>query len=164
MTAAQEEKFRNTVISEYGITNEDITVEVNEDGTTSIEIRHLDPKLEYDENGNPVKYYVSVSFDVTANQYAQGKSYYYTSTDYAAVIIDGIMIDKFASPSVSVNDDRNLVVLPLATISMQSARQTSAMQSKPLNAITFIGIFPKILRFQKNIPSLKEHILRRLKK
>lgn len=114
MTAAQEEKFRNDVISEYGITNEDITVEVNEDGTTSIEIRHLDPKLEYDENGNPVKYYVSVSFDVTANQYAQGKSYYYTNTDYAGVIIDGIMIDKFASPSVSVNDDRNLVVFTVS--------------------------------------------------
>ncbi len=110
MTSAQEEKFRNDVISEYGITNNDITVEVNEDGTTSVEIRHLDPKLEYDENGNPVKYYVSVSFDVTANQYAQGKSYYYTNTDYAGVIIDGIMIDKFDSPSVSVNDDRNLVV------------------------------------------------------
>lgn len=109
MTVEQETALRNSVCSDYGIDNGDILVSRNADGTTTVEIRNLDPKTELDASGKPVKYYVNVSFDVTANQYAQGKSYYNTNTDYAGVIIDGIMVDKFSSPRVSVNDDRNIV-------------------------------------------------------
>ncbi len=109
MTVEQETALRQSVCRDYGIENSDILVARNADGTTTIEIRNLDPKIELDASGKPVRYYVTVSFDVTANQYARGKSYYNTNTEYAGVIIDGIMVDKFSSPRVSVSDDRNIV-------------------------------------------------------
>lgn len=113
ITSLQEQAFRENVINEYGVKNEDISVIVNEDGTTSVSVMHLHPKTETDENGNIVKYYVSISFDITANEKASGAQYYNTNTESAGILIEGMVVNSFSSPRVSVPDDRNIVVFLL---------------------------------------------------
>lgn len=112
MTTVQEQAFRNSVRSEYG---EDAVVSVirNDDGTTSITVSHLKPKEIKDGSGKVEKYYVSITFDVTANQLAAGRNYYNTNTDNAGIMIEGMLVDNFSSPRVTVPDDRNIVVFVL---------------------------------------------------
>ena len=113
MTVLQEQAFRQSVIDEYGVSNSDISVAVNSDGTTSITVRHLNPKTINDANGNVKEYYVRISFDVTANEKAAGSQYYNTNTEAAGYIVGGMLISSFKSPRVTVPDDRNIIVFLL---------------------------------------------------
>ena len=113
MTVLQEQAFRQSVINEYGVKNEDISVTVNEDGTTSIEVRHLNPKTRNEADGSVIEYFVEISFDITANEKATGAQYYNTNTESAGYMVGGMVVDSFASPRVTVPDDRNIVVFLL---------------------------------------------------
>ncbi|MBR3439791.1 MAG: VWA domain-containing protein, partial [Clostridia bacterium] len=113
MTMLQEQAFRQSVINEYGVSNSDISVIVNDDGTTSITVRHLNPKTRNDANGDVIEYYVRISFNVTANEKATGADYYNTNTESAGYMVGGMLVDSFASPRVTVPDDRNIVVFLL---------------------------------------------------
>lgn len=113
MTVLQEQAFRQSVMNEYGVKNEDISVVSNPDGTTSITVKHLNPKTRNDANGNVIEYYVEISFDITANEKAAGAQYYNTNTESAGYMVGGMVVDSFASPRVTVPDDRNIVAFLL---------------------------------------------------
>ncbi|MBQ6265536.1 MAG: VWA domain-containing protein [Clostridia bacterium] len=113
MTVLQEQAFRQSVIEEYGVRNSDISVVVNSDGTTSITVRHLNPKTKNDANGNVIEYYVRISFDITANNKATGAQYYNTNTEAAGYMVGGMLVNSFKSPRVTVPDDRTIVVFLL---------------------------------------------------
>ena len=112
MTLLQEQAFRESVISEYGVKNEDITVVVNSDGTTSITVRHLNPKTRINAD-NKLEYYVEISFDITATVETEITQYYNTNTEAAGYMVGGMLISSFESPRVQVHDDRNIVVFLL---------------------------------------------------
>ncbi|MCR5151088.1 MAG: VWA domain-containing protein [Clostridiales bacterium] len=67
LTAEQEAALRGDLVERYGLTNDDIIITRNSDGTTDIEIHHLSPKRVY-ENGMHTGYEIKVNFNVTGNE------------------------------------------------------------------------------------------------
>lgn len=85
MTTQQEEELRENVISKFGVTNNDIIVTRNMDGTTTVELRNLNP-TEKTVDGEK-RFVVEVSFKVTANENAVKAGIYETNTEDAGVLL-----------------------------------------------------------------------------
>lgn len=86
MTTKQEEQMRIDLIRKYGITNDDIIVTRNDDGTTTIQINGLTPYEVTDADGN-VKYEVTVEFFASLNEKAAVAGDYVVDTDDSGVML-----------------------------------------------------------------------------
>ena len=85
-TSRQEEQLRVDLIRKYGITNDDIIVTRNDDGTTTIQINGLTPYETVDENGKVI-YEVSVEFFASLNENASAAGDYVVDTDDSGVML-----------------------------------------------------------------------------
>lgn len=105
MTTPQEEQLRIDLIRKYGITNDDIIVKRNDDGTTTIQINGLTPYETVDENGNVI-YEVVVEFFASLNEKAAGKGEY--------IIVDtedsGVMLGKDAKAYETLFDTSDVYI------------------------------------------------------
>ena len=90
MTSQQEEQLRIDLIRQYGITNDDIIITRNGDGTTTIQINGLNPYETVDKNGDVI-YEVSVEFFASLNENAATPGDYLVDTEDS-----GIMLGKDA--------------------------------------------------------------------
>lgn len=86
MTTRQEEQLRIDVIRKYGISNDDIIITRNDDGTTTIQINGLTPYEVTDSEGN-IKYEVAVEFFASLNEKASVAGDYVVDTDDSGVML-----------------------------------------------------------------------------
>ena len=86
MTSQQEEKLRVDLIREYGITNDDIIITRNADGTTTVQVNNLTPKETTDENGNVI-YEVKFEFFASLNEKAAQNGEYTVDTEDSGVML-----------------------------------------------------------------------------
>ena len=86
MTSQQEEKLRVDLIREYGITNDDIIITRNTDGTTAVQVNNLTPKETTDENGNVI-YEVKFEFFASLNEKAAQIGEYPVDTEDSGVML-----------------------------------------------------------------------------
>ena len=86
MTSQQEEKLRVDLIREYGITNDDIIITRNADGTTTVQVNNLTPKETTDENGNII-YEVKFEFFASLNEKAAQIGEYPVDTEDSGVML-----------------------------------------------------------------------------
>ena len=106
LTSGQEESLRQSITAKYGITNNDITVERNTNGTTKIKVAHITPT--YTEG----KYLAELTFRASANENTR------TSGTYAVNTLDsGILIDNateyeevFSASSVDISGTSGIAV------------------------------------------------------
>ena len=98
LTIENENALRESVKAEYGITDEDITITRNADGTTTIKIDNLNPKPVYNESNIQTGYGVTVSFDVTANEKTLDGGTFVTNTKDAGVQSGGVTVIDFKVP------------------------------------------------------------------
>ncbi len=114
LTTQQEAALRENVIAEYGITNADIVVTRNADGTTTIKIMHLDPKPITGADGKVV-YRASVEFTVSANANALVAGTYETNTEDAGVILSGAELYEklFDKQTADFAEDRGAAIFKI---------------------------------------------------
>lgn len=86
LTSKQEEQLRIDLIRKYGITNDDIIITKNADGSTAIQINSLTPYEVTDENGN-ITYEVSVEFFASLNENASISGDYTVDTEDSGVML-----------------------------------------------------------------------------
>ena len=86
LTSQQEQQLRIDVIRKFGVTNDDIIVAHNDNGTTTIKISNLKPEEIEDENGN-IKYVVSVEFFASLNENAAEAGEYIVDTEDSGVML-----------------------------------------------------------------------------
>lgn len=113
MTSEQELAFRESVTKKYGISNDDITVTRNADGTTTVKVAHIDP-LPTERDGKVI-YMADVDFTVSANQKALKAGTYETNTDDAGVILgDSEIYEKlFKKQSVTFGASKGAVAFKI---------------------------------------------------
>ncbi len=101
MTTEQEKAMHEKVIADNPyLTNDDITVDRRDDGTTYVEIRGLTPT----QNGDT--FTAKVSFDVSANENALKAGTYATNTLDAGVELGDKKVAYFVPPTVTVSEHR----------------------------------------------------------
>lgn len=109
LTIQQENALRESVKAEYGISDDDIIITRNEDGTTTVVINNLVPKKVY-ENGVQTGWGVNVKFEVSANENMLGVGTYYTNTKDAGINHNGEQVEKFEIPEgIVVSENRYIV-------------------------------------------------------
>lgn len=109
LTIQQENALRESVKAEYGISDDDIIITRNEDGTTTVVINNLVPKKVY-ENGAQTGWGVNVKFEVSANENMLGVGTYYTNTKDAGINHNGEQVEKFEIPEgIVVSENRYIV-------------------------------------------------------
>lgn len=112
LTSQQEQTLRIDLIRQYGITNDDIIITRNSDGTTTIEIRGLTPEKTVDEDEN-VKYVVSVEFFASLNENAAASDEYFVDTEDSGVILSpdakGYEV-TFNTSAVTVSEAKTRVI------------------------------------------------------
>ena len=110
LTMEQENALRESLIATYNLTNEDISVQRNEDGTTTLRIENV-PAVKTEVDGKTV-YRAAVTFDCSLK--ATEKGSYETNTDEAWVEVGGEKVEDFEKPeAVTVESDRNIVVFTI---------------------------------------------------
>ncbi|MCR5522082.1 MAG: InlB B-repeat-containing protein, partial [Clostridia bacterium] len=110
MTMEQENAFRASLKDEYGISDDDISVIRNEDGTTTVRVNKV-PVIRTVENGATV-YRASVTFNASLIETQAGS--YETNTDDAYIEVQDETVGTFDKPeAVTLNSDRNIVVFKL---------------------------------------------------
>ncbi len=114
LTTQQEAELRESVIAEYSITNADIIVTRNADGTTTIKIMHIDPKPVTGADGKVV-YKASVEFTVSANSNALAADTYETNTEDAGVILSGAELYEklFNKQSATFAEERGAAIFKI---------------------------------------------------
>ena len=88
LSAPQEEALRVDVMRKYGVSNDQISVSVDEQGRTSIRIDGLAPYEVTDEDGN-VTYEVAVEFFASLNENASAADTYTVDTDDSGIMLNG---------------------------------------------------------------------------
>ena len=86
ITSPQEEQLRIDLMRKYGITNDDIIITRNGDGTTTVQINGLSPYETTDKSGNVV-YEVSVEFFASLNEHASTPGNYIVDTEDSGVML-----------------------------------------------------------------------------
>ena len=112
LTIEDEAKMREDIIAQYGISDNDIIVARNSDGTTYLEFRNIPVKNVFDAEGN-LSYCASVTFKASLNENAVSEGTYETNTDNAGVKIGDDTVSKFDVPTVTVTPARNIVVFKI---------------------------------------------------
>lgn len=109
LTMEQEAKMRENLKSELGLTDQDINVTRNSDGTTTLRFDNIPVKKVF-EDGVQSGYKATVSFDVTANDKTIEAGTYKTNTDDAGVMLDDEYACRFDIPEITVPKDRNILI------------------------------------------------------
>lgn len=86
LTSQQEQALRIDLIRQYGITNDDIIITRNENGTTTIQINSLSPEKVEDDKGN-VTYEVAVEFFASLNENATTNGEYIVDTEDSGIML-----------------------------------------------------------------------------
>ena len=86
LTSKQEEQLRIDLIRKYGITNDDIIITKNADGTTTVQINSLTPYEVTDEEDN-ITYEVAVEFFASLNEKANTAGDYIVDTEDSGVML-----------------------------------------------------------------------------
>lgn len=108
LTMEQEAAMRANLKATLGLTDGDIQVTRNADGTTTVRFENIKPVKLFDSDNNSY-YRAAVSFDVTANKYALDAGTYNTNTSDAGVEYDGETVSKFDVPTINIPGDRNII-------------------------------------------------------
>ena len=98
LTTENENALRETVKAEYGVTDSDIIITRNTDGTTTVRINNLIPKAVFDDNNVQIGYGATVKFDVTANEKTLEGGTFITNTEDAGIENGGKTVIKFETP------------------------------------------------------------------
>ncbi len=110
LTTENENALRETVKAEYGVSDDDIIITRNDDGTTTVRINNLIPKAIFDDNNVQIGYGVTVKFDVTANEKTLEGGTFKTNTEDAGVENDGKTVIEFKVPNgESISSGRAIV-------------------------------------------------------
>lgn len=110
LTTKQEQTLRENAIADLGIENGSISVTRNDDGTTTVVLRNIDPKIV--PNGDKAKSVINFSFEVSANETALLRGFYPTNTDEAGIKLgDNELYEaKFPVPSVEIKTERSVAI------------------------------------------------------
>lgn len=112
LTSQQEDKLREELFNTHGLTDENLEVTRNDDGTTTMKFIGLKPEKVF-ENGVNTGFKVSVTFEVTPNEKALNKGIYKTNTSDAGVELGGDRVAVFAIPEISIPENRNIVTFKI---------------------------------------------------
>lgn len=111
LTTKQEEQLRIDLIRKYGITNDDIIITRNDDGTTTIQINGLTP-YETTKDGEVI-YEVSVEFFASLNEKAATAGDYIVDTEDSGVMLgeDAKGYEAtFETSSISLTSNKTRVI------------------------------------------------------
>ncbi|MGN0486667.1 MAG: amidase domain-containing protein [Acutalibacteraceae bacterium] len=130
LTELQEKALRKNAVEQFGISNDDITINRYSDGTTQIMIQHITPKMI--ANGSDVSFVVDFSFAVTANEKALVQGSFETNTDNAGVIIGegDVYENNFIAPSADVENADGVVYFTVNGIVYHAVRVHSGDELK----------------------------------
>ncbi len=110
LTTENENALRETVKAEYGVSDNDIIITRNDDGTTTVRINNLIPKAVFDDNNVQIGYGATVKFDVTANEKTLEGGIFVTNTEDAGIENDGKTVIEFKVPEgQSISSGRAIV-------------------------------------------------------
>lgn len=98
LTTENENALRESVKSEYGVSDSDIIITRNADGTTTVRINNLIPKAVFDDNNVQTGYGATVKFDVTANEKTLEGGTFVTNTENAGIENGGKTVIEFKMP------------------------------------------------------------------
>ncbi|MBQ3565629.1 MAG: VWA domain-containing protein, partial [Oscillospiraceae bacterium] len=115
LTSQQEQQLRIDLIRQYGITNDDIIVTRNADGTTTIQLNGLTPEKVVDEEGN-ITYEVHVEFFASLNEKAATAGAYVVDTEDSGVMLgeDAKGYEAtFETSTVTLSSEKTRVIFTL---------------------------------------------------
>ena len=98
LTTENENALRKAVKAEYGVSDSDIIITRNDDGTTTVRINNLIPKAVFDDNNVQIGYGATVKFDVTANEKTLSGGIFKTNTEEAGIENGGKTVIEFKVP------------------------------------------------------------------
>ena len=110
LTQEQETALRSFLVSTYGVSNEQIHITRENDGTTTVRIENISPKAVFD-NGTQKGYGVTVTYEVTANENAIDAGFYSLSDGESGYIEkDGTTVARFNPPAdIEIDSSRYIV-------------------------------------------------------
>ncbi|MBQ8209109.1 MAG: leucine-rich repeat protein [Clostridia bacterium] len=115
LTSQQEQTLRIDLIRQYGVTNDDIVITRNSDGTTTIEINGLTPEKTVDDEGN-VKYVVAVEFFASLNENAATADDYFVDTEDSGVMLSpdskGYEV-TFDTSAITLEEEKTRVIFTI---------------------------------------------------
>ncbi|MCH5199031.1 MAG: leucine-rich repeat protein [Oscillospiraceae bacterium] len=114
LTAPQEQALRVDVMRKYGISNDQISVTVDDHGRTAIRIDGLVPYEVTDEKGN-VSYEITVEFFASLNEKAANAGSYTVDTDDSGVMLgDGIGYEAtFGTGDITLTAKKNRYIFTI---------------------------------------------------
>ena len=124
LTLEDEAAMRAKLKAELGLSDADITVARQSDGTTLVEFRNVKVKKLLDSEGKEY-FNASVSFDATLNKNALEKGTYKTNTDDAGIYVDGNQGAEFDSPEVTLEADRCILAFTVNGIAFRIEEKAS---------------------------------------
>ncbi len=98
LTTENENALRELVKAEYGVSDSDIIITRNADGTTTVRINNLIPKAVFNEKNVQIGYGATVKFDVTANEKTLEGGTFVTNTEDAGIENGGKTVIEFKVP------------------------------------------------------------------
>ena len=98
LTTENENALREAVKAEYGVSDSDIIITRNADGTTTVRINNLVPKAVFNEKNVHIGYGATVKFDVTANVKTLEGGTFVTNTEDAGIENGGKTVIEFKVP------------------------------------------------------------------
>ena len=110
LTIENENALRESVKSEYGVSDDDISITKNYDGTTTIKIDNLIPKPIFNEVNIQTGYGVTVVFQVTANEKTLGGGDFTTNTEDSGIEHNGIKVVEFEVPDKETIEEGRAIV------------------------------------------------------
>ena len=110
LTTENENALRESVKTQYGIKDSDITIVRNADGTTTVKIDNLVPKAVFDENNIQIGYGAKVIFDVTANDKTLAGGTFETNTEDAGIESGGKKVISFDVPEAEPIESGRAIV------------------------------------------------------
>ena len=115
LTSQQEQSLRVDLMRKYEVTNDDIVITRNADGTTTIEIHSLVPEKVTDADGN-VKYVVDVEFFASLNENAADADDYFVDTEDSGVMLSpdskGYEV-TFGTSAVTLSEKKTRVIFTI---------------------------------------------------
>ncbi len=109
LTQEQETALRSSLVSTYGVSNEQISVVRNDDGTTTLRIENISPKAIFD-NGTQTGYGITVTYEVSANENAIDAGFYSVTEDNGYLEKDGTVVAQFNPPAdIEIDSSRYIV-------------------------------------------------------
>lgn len=115
LTSQQEKQLRIDLIRAYGITDDDIVITRNDDGTTEIKISSLTPYEVTDDEGN-VTYEVAFEFFASLNENAAVKGDYVVDTEDSGVMLgdDALGYEAtFDTSTVTLDNKKTRVIFTI---------------------------------------------------